>query len=279
MNDNNEQAVLWNGSAGQAWVETQEVLDQAFQPFADLLLDHVIAASQRRAQVLDVGCGSGTTTLAFARALGAQVVCTGVDISAPLIRLARARAEREGLPVEFIEADAQSHPLAAGRYDFLVSRFGIMFFADPETAFANLRRAAVRGARLLALAWRHPDENPFMTTAERAAGLLPVVPPRARDAPGQFAFADRQRVADLLSRAGWQDVALVPIDTRCGFPAAALDDWLTRLGPVGRVFANLNAAAHAELLATLRPAFNQYVQGDRVIFDAACWQISARAPV
>src|SRR4051794_37165089 len=102
-----EQSTLWNGPAGRAWVEAQQSLDQMFQPIEDLLVEAVAAGSGRR--VLDVGCGTGSTTLAVARRLGAKGRCIGIDISAPMIAAARARAEREGAPASFICANAQTH--------------------------------------------------------------------------------------------------------------------------------------------------------------------------
>ena len=131
---------LWNGPAGRAWVEAQELLDQVFKPFEDLLVEAVCAGSGGR--VLDVGCGTGSTTLAVARLLGAKGRCIGIDISEPMIAAARARAEREGTPASFIRANAQSHAFEPASFDMIISRFGVMFFDDSVRAFANLRRAA-----------------------------------------------------------------------------------------------------------------------------------------
>jgi SAM-dependent methyltransferase len=103
----NEQSALWNGVAGHAWVEAQDLLDQMFKPLEDLLVQAVFA--KRRGRVLDVGCGTGSTTLAVARLLGTKGHYIGIDISDPMIAAAQARAEREGTPAGFIRADAQSH--------------------------------------------------------------------------------------------------------------------------------------------------------------------------
>ena len=154
-------------------------------------------------RVLDVGCGTGSTTLAVARRLGAKGRCIGIDISEPMIAAARARAEREGTPASFIRADAQTHAFEPASFDMIISRFGVMFFDDSVRAFANLRRAARDDAELRFIAWRSAAENPFMTTAERAAApLLPNLPARRPDAPGQFAFADRRRVYSILEESG-----------------------------------------------------------------------------
>src|SRR5262245_30835655 len=193
---NEEQSRLWDTAGARAWIETQELLDRTFRPFDDLLVEAV--TSTDRGTVLDVGCGTGGTTLAVAR-LAAGNRCTGIDISEPMIAAARARAERERIPASFICADAQTHVFEPASVDIIMSRFGVMFFDDPIRAFANLRSAATDNADLLFIAWRSPDENPFMTTAERAAApLLPELPARQSNGPGQFAFADGKRVEPIL---------------------------------------------------------------------------------
>jgi ubiquinone/menaquinone biosynthesis C-methylase UbiE len=198
---NDEQAALWNGSAGCAWIDMQALLDQVLKPFENLLVAAVRAAPA--GQVLDVGCGTGGTTLAVARLPGAEGRCIGIDISDPMIAAARGRAERESSTAEFICADAQIHAFEAESFDMIISRFGVMFFNNPIEAFVNLRRAARGNAELRFLAWRSAAENPFLTTAERAAApLLPNIPAREPDAPGQFAFAARRRVNRILEESG-----------------------------------------------------------------------------
>jgi SAM-dependent methyltransferase len=276
-----EQAALWNGDAGRAWVEAQQVLDGLFEPFEHQLVDAVRAGSASR--VLDVGCGTGATTIAIARSLGgrshsADARCVGIDISEPMLALARARAERERVPASFIRADAETHAFEPGGCDLIVSRFGVMFFDDFVRAFANLRRAARDGAELRLIAWRSAAENPFMTLAERvAAPLLPNIPPRRPDAPGQFALADRARVEGILAHSGWADIDLRPIDVGLAFAEADLDLYLSRLGPLGRTLAGADEQTRTRVVAEVRRAFDRFVLGDEVRFDAACWMICARA--
>jgi SAM-dependent methyltransferase len=270
------QSALWNGNAGQGWVAAQELLDELFAPFEALLVDAVAAVS--KGSVIDVGCGTGRTTTAVARRLGAGARCTGVDISEPMIAAARARAEREGTPAHFIRADAQAHPFEPASVDTIMSRFGVMFFADPVAAFANLRRAATADAAMRLLAWRSAAENPFMTTAERAAApLLPNLPPRRPDAPGQFAFADDHRVHGILADGGWADIDIRAIDVACTLPERDLVPYLTRLGPVGQALQDADEQTKARVLDAVRPAFDPYVRGAEVRFTAACWMISAGA--
>ena len=274
-----EQTALWNGPAGQAWVVNQELLDRVLKPFEDLLVDAVSAASRgRMLDVLDVGCGTGSTALAVARLLGAQGHCTGVDISTPMIAAARSRAQRQQTPARFICADAQVHAFEPARFDMIVSRFGVMFFDDPVRAFTNLRESARGGAALRFVAWRSAADNPFMTTAERAAApLLPNLPPRRPDAPGQFAFANGDRVRHILAESGWTQIDIRPIDVECSLPETELVRYVTRLGPVGLTLENADDQTRARVAETIRPAFDRFVRGDDVRFSAACWMVGARA--
>lgn len=272
-----EQTTLWNSLAGRAWVEAQELLDQMFKPFEDLLVEAVSAGSGGR--VLDVGCGTGSTTLAVARLLGAKDRCIGIDISDPMIAAARARAERESTPASFIRANAQIHAFEPASFDMIISRFGVMFFDDSVRAFANLRRAARDDAEFRFVAWRSAAENPFMTTAERAAApLLPNLPARRPDAPGQFAFADQRRVCRILEESGWAEIDIRPIDVACTLPEKELVRYLTRLGPVGLILQGADDRTRTQVIETVRAAFDPYVHGAEVRFTAACWMISARAP-
>ena len=274
---NEEQTTLWNGLAGRGWVEAQAALDQALHPFEDLLVKAVADASGSR--VLDVGCGTGSTTLAFARLLETKGRCIGIDISEPMLAAARARAERESTPASFIRADAQVHEFEPASFDIIVSRFGVMFFDDFVQAFTNLRLAARDDAELLFVAWRSAAENHFMTTAERAAApFLPNIPARQPDAPGQFAFADQNRVYRILKESGWVGIDIRPIDVVCTFPEKELVRYLTLIGPVGRIVQEADDRTRKQVIETVRPAFEPYVHGAEVRFTAACWMVGARAP-
>lgn len=276
MGTNDEQAKLWNGTSGQAWVEAQPVLDGMFKPLTDRLIGEF--PERWAGQVLDIGCGTGGTTLAIARALGPRCRCVGIDISEPLIAAARDRARREGIAANYIRADAQTHEFEPASVDALVSRFGVMFFGDPVGAFANLRRAARRQALLRLIAWRGPEENPFMTTAERAAApFLPNIPARQPNEPGQFAFAARGRVTSMLELSGWSDIDLQPVDVTCTLAEEQLVRYISRFGPLGRVLPGTDDGTRARIVATVRAAFDPYVQGAEVRFTAACWMVRAHA--
>jgi SAM-dependent methyltransferase len=272
----NEQATLWNGVAGRAWVELQESLDQIFKPFEDLLVEAVSLGPGGR--VLDVGCGAGGTTLAVARGLGAKGRCIGIDISDAMIAAARSRAKLEGTTATFICANAQAHTFEPASFDIIISRFGVMFFEDSIRAFANLRHAAAENAELRFVAWRSAAENPFMTTADRAAApLLPNLPARQTDAPGQFAFANSDRVHNILKESGWAKIDIRPVDVACTLPEKELIPYLTRLGPVGRILQETDDRTRTHVIQRVRAAFDPYVNGAEVRFTAACWIVRAQA--
>jgi SAM-dependent methyltransferase len=274
--NNDEQTTLWNGPGGRAWVDAQVVLDGILEPFENLLVRAVSTSTATR--VLDVGCGTGSTTLAVARLLGATGSVVGLDLSAPMIEAARSRAQREASSAQFVCADAQFYDFTTGSYDSIISRFGVMFFDDPIPAFANLRRAVRDGGELRVVAWRSASENPFMTTAERAAApLLPDLPPRRPDAPGQFAFGDPQRVHTILEKSGWAEIEVRPIDVDCTLAEHDLVGYLIRLGPVGLTLQGVDDRTRTQVIETVRAAFDPYVHGAEVRFVAACWMIGARA--
>jgi SAM-dependent methyltransferase len=271
-----DQARRWNGSAGCAWVEAQQMLDRTLQPFEDLLLAEVSASGAQH--VLDVGCGTGSTSRAIARVVGAQGTSVGIDISEQMIDAARMLTERERSAATFICADAQQHPFGAQKFDLILSRFGVMFFEDSVQAFENLRSAAADGADLRCIVWRSPDDNPFMTTAERAAApLLPNLQPRRPDAPGQFGFADDRRVHAILRQSGWQEIEIRPIDVTCTLPEKEITRYGTRFGPVGIALQQADAQTRAQVATAVRAAFDPYVHGPEVRVTASCWVIAARS--
>jgi ubiquinone/menaquinone biosynthesis C-methylase UbiE len=174
---NDAQIEFWNGPGGSRWVKEQEELDRSLAPFAQALFARAALTSGER--VVDVGCGCGVTSLAASALVGAAGSVLGVDVSAPM--LARAKERADGLPnVSFELSDATTHGFARS-FDAVVSRFGVMFFANPVAAFANLRSALRPGGRVVFIAWRSAPENPWVRIPGEAASAH--VPPLPRPGP------------------------------------------------------------------------------------------------
>jgi SAM-dependent methyltransferase len=274
---NAAQVQAWNGDSGRAWVALQPVLDQTLKPFEDLIVDSVAATAEPGEHILDLGCGTGATTLALAERFGALEGCAGIDISEPMIQVARTRARDRQLPVDFIVGDAQSFPFQAHTFDVLVSRFGVMFFDDPTAAFGNLRRATRPGGRLTFVCWRHPKDNPFMSTAELAvAHLLTDLKPVVTGSPGPMAFADPDRTQSILSASGWTAITIRPVDVTCTMQETDLLPYLTQMGPVGRTLPGLDAQTRAQVITSLREAYTEFIVDGEVRYIAACWMVDAR---
>ena len=276
---NADQIAYWNGAGGQRWADRQPVQDILLQPVADLLIDRArIKAGER---VLDVGCGSGSTTFAFARAVGPSGRVMGIDISAPM--LARAReVTPAGAPVEFVLADATIHSFAPENFDLLASRFGVMFFADPALSFANLRRAMRRSGRLAFACWREPRQNPFfMVPLQAVYQHVPKMPQVGPEDPGPFSFASEARVHRILKAAGFSDVAMEPCDLALDVAVGGGLDAAVRsalaIGPAARALADQPPDVIAAATQSIREALAACVKGQTVPLDGAIWIVTAKA--
>lgn len=272
-----DQATYWNQTGGQAWVDLQGLMDSLNKPIEDLLVERAFPGAGRR--VLDVGCGAGATTLAMARRLGPQGGAVGVDVSGPLLDLARGRAEREDLAAAtFVQGDGQTLDMGEHAFDAAMSRFGVMFFSDFDAAFGNIRRSVKPGGRIVFACWRKPADNPMaLIPMQAAAPLLPPQPTPDPQAPGRFAFADPERVRGILERSGWNDVGIEPLDAATPI---ALDDLVTlslRMGPVASALRQEDEATAAKVREAVAGALKPHAQGGIVPMTAGCWLVTATA--
>jgi len=271
---NAEQQQYWNGPEGEHWVEREGRFDAMLAPFVDPILD--AAGITDGTRVLDVGCGNGALSRAVAARGG---IVTGVDISAPMLARARERAAAEGLTVELVEADAQVHPFSA-EFDVVVSRFGVMFFSDPEAAFANLARALAPGGRMAYVCWQEIFANEWV--AVPGAAMVPVVglpTPAPPGTPGPFAFADADRVAGILSTAGFSDVTVedlhLPLLVGGGLDVAGTTAFVAR-GGMGRMFlAEADEPTVDRALEAVREALAPYATPEGVRMGSAAWLVTA----
>lgn len=271
----------WTAGA-KGWVEHRDLFDGELEPFAVAVID--AAAPGPGDRVLDIGCGTGTL-VARSIARGAEAV--GVDISPGMIE----GAQRFHPAGTFLVADAQTDDLAPhGPFTTIVSRFGVMFFDDSAAAFANIRRAAAPGARLVFACWRSHEENAMFTlgTSTLLAQLDPLLPPLDPCAPGPTALADPDRTRAFLEDAGWSEVDLVPCDAVLDYATEGSDGVEERLTMVLNTNAGRMAQTRLEpelgpegwtgLLDQVRDELRRNRVDGRVQFPGATWLVSARNP-
>jgi SAM-dependent methyltransferase len=274
---NADQRAFWNGRGGETWVARQEHTDLTLAPVFDALL--AFAAPRTGERVMDVGCGCGASTLDFARAVGTAGRVTALDISGPMLAEGRSRAAAAGITnIEWREADPATATL--DEYDLLASAFGVMFFGDPVSAFANMRRAASADARLAFVSWRPPSENPWTALPINAVSRhLPPRPQPVPNAPGMFAFADPEYVSGVLTAAGWAPPRFDALDLEIDLAAGrGLDEAVAQTTKIGAVNSRLRdqpTEVVTAAIASLREALAAHTDGSSVRLPAAMWLVSS----
>ena len=274
---NADQLAFWNGPGGHTWVARQEHTDLSLAPVSAALF--ALAAPRAGERVLDIGCGCGAITLELARAVGPAGHVAALDISAPMLAEGKTRAAAAGIAnVDWLQADAATATLDG--FDLLVSNFGTMFFGDPVAAFAHMRRAANPGARMAFVCWRPLTENPWMEVPMHAVSHH--VPPRPKpdpQAPGMFAFADPQRVFQVLTAAGWATPRLDKLDLDLDIAAGrGIEEAVvqsTQIGAVNSWLRGQPAEVVAAALASIREALAAHLDGASVRLPGAMWLVSS----
>lgn len=277
-----QQRAYWNGEGGEPWIRTQDERDRSLAPIGALAREALAPAPGMR--VLDIGCGCGGTSFELADAVGADGYVLGSDISETMLAVAEQRRRDMGLEhVRFQAGDATDATFAGAPFDAVFSRFGVMFFADPDAAFRNIRDAMKPGGRMAFVAWRRVEDNPWVYLARQVVlRHVPAPEPPAPDAPGQFAFADSGRVERILGGAGFSDIELAPRDlpftvTEAGDMETALKAVTTR-GPSGRLLADAGDDVIDRVRAELAPMLEPHLGPDGLRLGSAVWVVTARAP-
>jgi SAM-dependent methyltransferase len=276
---NADQIAYWNEQAGPKWVAAEALLDAQIGSLGLRAMDRIGVSPGER--VLDVGCGCGHSTLQLADRVGSGGSVTGIDVSRVMLERARLRAAGRA-NVHFFNVDAQTASLPAGSFDLVFSRFGVMFFADPEAAFANLRSGLDPGGRLGFVCWQELGRNPWMRVPLAAAAAhVPLPPPPAPEAPGPFSFADTDRVRGILHGAGFGEVEFEPLEGALLIAGGGdLDrtvEFLLQLGPVGALLREAGEGARDAVSGAIREVLGDFATPEGVRMDAAAWLVTGVA--
>jgi ubiquinone/menaquinone biosynthesis C-methylase UbiE len=277
---NADQIAFWNGVAGRHWTERQSVQDVLLAPVTGKLIARIDARPGQR--ILDIGCGCGAIAIELAKQVGPSGHVLGIDISVPMLERARELTAKE-LPADYVLADATVYPFDPASFDLLVSRFGVMFFADPVLSFRNLRAALRPKGRLVFACWREPRENGWMMAPLMAVYKhVPKLPALGPEDPGPFAFADEARVRRILGEAGFTDIAMegcpLTLDVAAGRGLEAAVQGALEIGPASRALEGHPPDVVSAAINSIRETLTSFAQGQSVLLPGAIWIVSARAP-
>ena len=271
MSSNDRQRDYWNGDIATNWLKRLEHFERGLKGINDALM--AFADLQPGLNVLDIGCGAGTTTEEIATRV-APGKAFGLDISQPLIEAAKARASGR---TDFILADASDYPFTP-EFDLVFSRLGLMFFADPVKSFANIRRALKPGGRLAFVCWCPQSEVCYLWQPYLAArDLLPALDPTPDNEPGPFGLADSARTKTILEQAGWRDIRIeraTPPSLLGATPEEAAEQ-VMNMGPLARLLREADAATKTNVQTRITPIFNQFRTAEGIAPPAACWLVEA----
>jgi SAM-dependent methyltransferase len=273
------QAEYWNGEEAQHWLAYEARYEAMLGPFTR----HVMSALDLAADdaVLDVGCGCGATTLAAARIV-TQNTALGVDLSAPMIGQARNNARAAGLlNASFVVADAEVHSFEPAAFGAVISRFGVMFFSDAVAGFANLRRALRPGGVVAFTCWRSGADNEWLTVPGLAAAqYVPLPSLETSGAPGPFSLADRDRIVEVLTHAGFTNVSVEAQTERLlvGTDPADTAAFLTATGMGRTLLADAGPNTVERVAEAIGRALEPFHERDGVHLGAAAWLVTAQRP-
>jgi len=261
---NSAQVEYWN--AAHRWVDAQTQHDEMLEALGQLAIEALDPRPGER--VLDIGCGTGTTTLEIAALVGPEGHAVGADISAPML----ARAHERSVPnTTFVNADAQTYPFDEASFDGAFSRFGVMFFSDPTAAFANVRRALRPGGRLAFVCWQTFEAQEWMRVPAEAAGVA-----IEWSGPNPFAFGDRGVLARHLDGAGFVRVDIDGMRRTILVGGRSDLDTAVQFTLEARVGREIVAARGDEAAPLVRAALEPYVTPDGVAMEAAVWVVRAQ---
>jgi len=279
MEDKNaKQKDFWSGKGGDYWVEKQSEMDIMLNPLGEKALAKLDL--KNNSEVLDIGCGCGATTLEIAKKVSEGTV-TGLDISVPMLNKAESEASIQGIAnVDFKVVDVQVDQLASEKYDYVYSRFGVMFFDDPYEAFKNIFSSIKEGGELSFVCWQDPSLNPWQSLSVQVIrGYLdmPSPPPRS---PGPFAFHEKDYVKEILEKSGFSNISFddnqedITMFSGKSLQEAS-EDYLAINPVVTEMLKDSPDDLKAEIVESLKEAFSEFHKGDGLVFPSATWVVSA----
>ena len=272
-----------------------EVLAPKFIRFRHVLVDGLSQHSEavfpslqvrRGDHVLDVGCGFGDTAIKLAALVGPTGNVIGIDCCDAFLDYSRAEVRTRGLTnVSFVRGDAEI-ALPTSQFEFVFSRFGTMFFANPVVGLRNMRKALRPGGRMVHIAWRNRADNPWLSMAKDV--VLRFLPPPGADAqtcgPGPFSMADEDTVRAMMTIAGYAEIEFRRVDAPVLIGKDVKDAIAFQLaiGPAGEVFREAGALAEEkrpQIEAALAQAISEQTLVDGgIVMDSSSWVISAINP-
>ncbi|MEC3919841.1 class I SAM-dependent methyltransferase [Nocardia sp. CDC160] len=272
---NTAQSEAWNGYEGEHWAGNYDRYDAVNHGFNEPLL--TAAAVSDGDRVLDIGCGNGQLTRAAARRAGTGSA-TGVDLSGPMLARARELAAAEAVAnVAFEQGDVEVYPFPANAFDAALSRFGIMFFADPAAAFANIARALRPGGRLAFVAMPPmPGTDLGAVFGAAAAHLDDFVV-----GPSVGPFSDPDRIRSLLTAAGFTDIAVEYREAEgiWGRDVPDATEFIMGWGPVHYHRARVDFATDAEVRRSVAETLAPYATPDGIRLRVDAWLVTAATPL
>jgi SAM-dependent methyltransferase len=278
--ENAAQLAFWNGSGGQRWVARQAALDGMLAPINELLIER--AAIQAGERVVDIGCGCGATTIAAAERVGAAGSVLGIDVSAAMLIRANELAPQEA-SVSFVQGDAMVHHFNAASCDLIVSRLGMMYFADAVRGLLNIRNALRSEGRVAFAAWCDLRDNPWALEPLQAAyDYVPKLPGLSLHAPDDFAFAQQDWLEHVVNEAGLRRVRLERCDLALdisggqGLEGAALS--ALAMGPASRAIDGQSPEAVAAAATAISKVLSRYARDAAVMVPASVWIVTAVDP-
>ena len=281
---NKSQIEFWNGDTGRNWVAYDALMEAMLQPIGETVMDAF--RFEPHARALDIGCGCGHPTLSLATRIGSGGSVIGVDISAPMLSVAReltVEKAPERAPINFLEVDAQVHPFEPESFEHVFSRFGVMFFEEPVAAFRNIHHALTASGTLAFCCWQSRTVNPFMTVpAQAALELLPAPPEMPPHAPGPFAFAEPDYVHSILSRSGFSDISIMPLSHDLVFGAglslSEIVEHLVKIGPIAQMVREAPDALQQPVRDRVASALTPFFTATGgVNLEGQFWQVTANA--